>query len=133
MAYFATLFNVQSAVIAERIKKLQGEIERIGQANRLRRRSFQGMEKSQSEVREQTPYQVIREYSLFGVKTSSANADVVAQVDFSPRLAKITAFKSGQVAREGSRSCNVSWIMKRKRAKAIKLEPRLRRTTTISS
>jgi outer membrane lipoprotein-sorting protein len=42
----------------------------------------QGMEKSQSEVRPQTPYQVIREYSLFGMKSSSANADVVAQVDF---------------------------------------------------
>lgn len=34
MAYFATLFNVQSAVIAEKIKKLQGEIKRIGQAPR---------------------------------------------------------------------------------------------------
>jgi hypothetical protein len=34
MAYFATLFNVQSAVIAERIKELQGGIERIGHANR---------------------------------------------------------------------------------------------------
>ena len=78
------------------------------------------MEKSQSEVRQQTPYQVIREYRLSGTKSSGANADVVAQVDFSPRLAKITAFKNGQAAREGSRSCSVSWIMKRKRAKAIK-------------
>ena len=42
----------------------------------------QRMEKAQSEVRAQTPYQVIREYRLFGAKSSSANADVVAQVDF---------------------------------------------------
>jgi hypothetical protein len=48
----------------------------------------QGMEKSQSEVRAQAPYQVIREYSLFGVKSSSANADVVAQVDFKPPTGK---------------------------------------------
>jgi hypothetical protein len=44
----------------------------------------QRMEKAQSEVRAQTPYQVIREYRLFGAKSSSANADVVAQVDFKP-------------------------------------------------
>ena len=44
----------------------------------------QGMEKSQSEVRTQTGYQVIREYRLFGAKSSSTNAEVVAQVDFKP-------------------------------------------------
>ena len=44
----------------------------------------QGMEKAQSEVRAQTPYQVIREYRLFGATSSGANADVVAQVDFKP-------------------------------------------------
>ena len=49
---------------------------------------LQGMEKSQSEVRQQTPYQVIREYSLSGVKSSSANAEVVAQVDFKPPIGK---------------------------------------------
>jgi hypothetical protein len=48
----------------------------------------QGLEKSQSEVRRQTPYQVIREYNLFGGKSSSANADVVAQVDFKPPIGK---------------------------------------------
>ena len=46
------------------------------------------MEKSQSEVRQQTPYQVIREYSLSGMKSSSADADVVAQVDFTPPTGK---------------------------------------------
>src|ERR1700730_10022656 len=49
---------------------------------------LQGMEKAQSEVRAQTPYQVIREYRLFGAKSSSANADVVAQVDFKPPTSK---------------------------------------------
>ncbi len=48
----------------------------------------EGMEKAQSEVRPQTPDQVIREYRLFGVKSSSANADVVAQVDFKPPTSK---------------------------------------------
>ncbi len=48
----------------------------------------QGMEKSQSEVRAQASYQVIREYRLFGAKSSSANADVVAQVDFKPPTSK---------------------------------------------
>jgi outer membrane lipoprotein-sorting protein len=48
----------------------------------------QGMEKSQSDIRRQTPYQVIREYTLSGVKSISANADVVAQVDFKPPTGK---------------------------------------------
>ncbi len=54
----------------------------------------QDMEKSQSEVRPQTPYQVIREYSLFGIKSSSANADVVAQVDFKPPTGKDYSIQS---------------------------------------
>ena len=44
----------------------------------------QRMEESQSKARVQAPYQVIREYSLFGMKSSSANAEVLAQVDFTP-------------------------------------------------
>jgi hypothetical protein len=48
----------------------------------------QGMEEAQSEVRAQVPYQVIREYRLFGAKSSSANADVVAKVDFKPPTSK---------------------------------------------
>jgi hypothetical protein len=47
----------------------------------------QEMKKAQSEVRPR-PYQVIREYRLFGAKSSSANADVVAQVDFKPPTSK---------------------------------------------
>src|ERR1700737_3248519 len=47
----------------------------------------QEMERAQSEVRPQ-PYQVIREYRLFGANSSSANADVVAQVDFKPPTSK---------------------------------------------
>jgi len=48
----------------------------------------QGMEKVQSEGRPQTPYQVIREYHLFGARSSNANAEVVAQVDFEPPTSK---------------------------------------------
>ena len=42
------------------------------------------MERAQTEVRPQTPYQVIREYRLFGAKSTRANAEVVAQIDFKP-------------------------------------------------
>ncbi len=94
---------------------------------------IQAMENSQSDVRRQVPYQVIREYSLSGMKTTSANADVVAQVDFNPPTGKDYSIQKWSAAREGSRSCSVSSIMKWKRAKAIKVEPRLRGTTTISS
>ena len=48
----------------------------------------QGMEKAQTEQQGHSPYQVIREYRLFGAKSSSANADVVAQVDFKPPSTK---------------------------------------------
>jgi len=49
---------------------------------------IQGMEKAQSEVRPQTPYQLIREYRLFGAKSSGANSNVVAEVDFKPPSSK---------------------------------------------
>ena len=55
----------------------------------------QGMEKSQSEVRAQGAYQVIREYRLSGAKSSNANAEVVAQVDSFHPQAKITTFRNG--------------------------------------
>jgi hypothetical protein len=48
----------------------------------------QRMEESQSTARAQTPYQVIREYSLLGLKSSSADAEVVAQLDFTPAASK---------------------------------------------
>src|SRR5207245_2808638 len=41
----------------------------------------QGMEKAQSQARPQAPYQVIREYRLFGAKSSGANSNVVAEGD----------------------------------------------------
>ena len=46
------------------------------------------MEKAQAQLQPQTPYQVIREYHLSGTKTSSANVNVVAQVDFRPPTGK---------------------------------------------
>jgi hypothetical protein len=48
----------------------------------------QRMEVSQSKARVPVPYQVIREYSLFGMKSSSANAEVLAQVNFTPPTSK---------------------------------------------
>ena len=44
----------------------------------------QAMEKAQSDARPQAPYQVIREYRIFGAKNSSADSLVVAEVDFRP-------------------------------------------------
>ena len=49
---------------------------------------IQGMEKAQSEARPQAPYQVVREYRLFGAKSSGANSNVVAEVDFRPPSSK---------------------------------------------
>ena len=46
------------------------------------------MQKAQAQLQPQTPYQVIREYHLCGMKTSSANVDVIAQVDFRPATGK---------------------------------------------
>lgn len=42
------------------------------------------LEKAQAGVHPQTSYQVIREYRLTGGHDSSANSDVVAEVDFNP-------------------------------------------------
>lgn len=47
-----------------------------------------GMENAQSELQPRTPYQIIREYRLSGAKTSSADANVVAQLDFRPPTGK---------------------------------------------
>ena len=44
----------------------------------------QAMEKAQSDARPQAPYQVIREYRIFGANNSSADSVVVAAVDFWP-------------------------------------------------
>jgi hypothetical protein len=46
------------------------------------------VEKTQSEVRPEAPYQIIREYRLLGAKSSGADAEVVAEVDFNPPTGK---------------------------------------------
>jgi len=48
----------------------------------------EALEKAQTGVRPQVSYQVIREYRLFGASDSSANSDVVAEVDFNPPASK---------------------------------------------
>ena len=45
---------------------------------------IQEMEKAQTGVRPQAPYQVIREYRLFGANSSTADSTVVAEIDFRP-------------------------------------------------
>ena len=48
----------------------------------------EAVEQAQIGVRSQVSYQVIREYHLFGKDDSSANSDVVAEVDFTPPASK---------------------------------------------
>ena len=49
---------------------------------------IEGMQKAQSDVRPQVAYQLIREYRLFGAKSSSSDSEVVAEVDFRPPSSK---------------------------------------------
>ena len=44
----------------------------------------EAMERAQYEARPQAPYQVIREYRIFGANNSNADSVVVAQIDFTP-------------------------------------------------
>jgi hypothetical protein len=46
------------------------------------------VEKTQSGVRPQLPYQVLREYRLFGANSSTSNSSVVAEVNFKPPTSK---------------------------------------------
>jgi hypothetical protein len=48
----------------------------------------EALERAQTGIHPQVSYQVIREYRLFGVNDSSADSDVVAEVDFSPPTSK---------------------------------------------
>jgi hypothetical protein len=48
----------------------------------------QGLEKTQSEQRRYSPYQVIREYQLFATGNSTVDAKVVARLDFQPPASK---------------------------------------------
>ena len=49
---------------------------------------IQRVEKTQSEARSEAPYQIIREYRVLGARSSDADAEVVAQVDFMPPTSK---------------------------------------------
>ena len=49
---------------------------------------IEGMERAQSDVRPQVAYQLIREYRLFGAKSSSSDSEIVAEVDFRPPSSK---------------------------------------------
>ena len=45
---------------------------------------IQSMQRTQAAMHAQVPYQVIREYRLFGAKDSKADSDVVAEINFRP-------------------------------------------------
>lgn len=63
---------------------------------------LEGMEKAKAGVASRVAYQVIREYRLSGANDSSANSDVLAEVDFRPparkdyRIQKSSGSKRGQ-------------------------------------
>jgi hypothetical protein len=46
------------------------------------------LQKAQTQTSPRAPYQVIREYELFGLNNSNADTDVVAEVDFRPPTSK---------------------------------------------
>jgi hypothetical protein len=48
----------------------------------------ESMEKTRIAIRPQVSYQVVREYRLLGASNSSADSDVVAEVDFRPPASK---------------------------------------------
>jgi len=66
----------------------------IGVAQEIQSRTMsltaivEAVEKTRVAIRPQPSYQVIREYRLFGANRSSADSDVVAQVDFMPPARK---------------------------------------------
>ena len=49
---------------------------------------IEAVEKTQTAVHSQLPYQVLREYRLFGTKSSSSNSNVIAAVNFKPPTSK---------------------------------------------
>ena len=49
---------------------------------------IEAVEKKQSGLRPQLPYQVLREYRLFGANNSTSNSSVVAEVNFRPPTSK---------------------------------------------
>jgi hypothetical protein len=62
-----------------------GVAQEIGRSGTVSVNSIvEALEKAQTGVRPQVSYQVIREYRLFGANDSSANSDVVAEVNFRP-------------------------------------------------
>jgi len=62
---------------------------------------IEGMEKAQAGVSPRVAYQVIREYRLFGAKDSTANSDVVAEVDFRPPSRKDYKIQSSSGSKRG--------------------------------
>ncbi len=71
---------------------------------------IEGMERAQSDVRPQVAYQLIREYRLFGAKSSSSDSEVVAEVDFRPPSSK--HYNILPAAAAESRLCAASWTTK---------------------
>jgi hypothetical protein len=81
------------------------------------------VEKSQSEVRSEVPYQIIREYRLLGANSSSADAEVVAEVDFNPPNGKGYNIQRWSGNARGRQVVQVSSIgkLKQRRARAVRL------------
>jgi hypothetical protein len=61
----------------------------------------EALEKTQSQGRLHTPYQMLREYRLFGAKSSSADSKVVAEVNFRPPTSKDYKIQNSSGSKRG--------------------------------
>lgn len=64
----------------------------------------EAIEKAQARTRPQFSYQVIREYKLSGANDSSANSDVVAEVDFRPPSSKAYRIQKSSGSNRGQQA-----------------------------
>jgi hypothetical protein len=62
---------------------------------------IEAIEKTQSGVRPQLSYQMLREYRLLGTNSSSADSEVVAEVDFTPPTSKDYKIRKSSGSRRG--------------------------------
>jgi hypothetical protein len=62
---------------------------------------IEAMEKTQARTRPHVSYQVIREYRLSGANDSSANSEVVAEVDFRPPASKAYRIQNSLGSKRG--------------------------------
>ena len=61
----------------------------------------QEMEKAQSQVHSLAPYEIVREYQLFGPRNTAADSDVIVEVKFRPPSSKDYDIQRSSGSRRG--------------------------------